>query len=77
MNAAAREVRIRAGAASRFANVSLLLRTGGCDAIDLHPRLRLISLNQSCTPETTKARAVRTKDGQSLGRKNVAEFTGV
>jgi len=37
MNAAGREVRIRAGAASRFANVSLLLRAGGCDAIDLHP----------------------------------------
>src|SRR5580693_8538619 len=30
MNAAGREVRTRAGAASRFANVSLLLRTGGC-----------------------------------------------
>jgi len=31
MNAAGREVRIRAGAASRVANVSLLLRAGGCE----------------------------------------------
>ena len=37
VNAVGREVRIRAGAASRFANVNLLLRAGGCDAIDLHP----------------------------------------